>query len=34
VPSLFVKVTDVDDEPVPAAEGEPVKIIGAAPASR
>jgi hypothetical protein len=34
VPSLFVKVTDVDDEAVPAAEGAPVKIIGAAPASR
>ena len=30
VPSLFVKVTDVDDQPGPAAEGEPITVIGAA----
>jgi hypothetical protein len=34
VPSLFVKVTDVDDEREAAAEGAPVTIIGAAPARR
>ncbi|MDN3277821.1 OpgC domain-containing protein [Frankia sp. RB7] len=34
VPSLFVKVTDVDDEAEHAAEGAPVKIIAAAPVSR
>ena len=34
VPSLFVKVTDVDDEPGPAAEGAQVKVIAAAPVSR
>jgi hypothetical protein len=34
VPSLFVKVTDVDDQPESAAEGAPVKIIAAAPVSR
>ena len=34
VPSLFVKVTDVDDEREAAAEGAPVTVIGAAPACR
>jgi hypothetical protein len=33
VPSLFVKVTEVDDEPEPAAEGAPGKVIAATPVS-